>query len=430
MKPRTSQEREVYRLSQSLKPISNRQSRWAINAIEHIAHSTGKTQWCTACGEVMAHGVKTCPKCGTKLTIKVDNRRTDKDKYYAVVHTTCHGYQLARYYIVDLVARKGSAPNADIAEVVQEWLNVKTGTSTIMARDVCMHNWYHDLWNMSTPLTIKHRSYNYYDRSWRRYHIWSEVERWENLHPLLKRNGAQRHDLGVQPMELYHKLVTDPLTEELLKTQPKLLWSHIVDNNLAKYAHAVRICNRNGYIVQDGKKWVDYLGLLDKLGLDTHNAHYVCPQDLEQAHATMLARHMRNVERQRKEEERERKLWSKISKEQAEVLYKQLKAKYLAIYFGNDDIAISVAQSIEDIRQEGKHMHHCVYAREYYKKANSLILFARDKHNGKRIETIEIDLKNFRVAQSRGVCDKDSPQHDEIVRLCNENMHLIRKAAA
>lgn len=76
---------------------------------------------------------------------------------------------------------------------------------------------------------------------------------------------------------------------------------------------------------------------------------------------------------------------------------------------------------------EGEAMHHCVHKMGYYKKENSLILSAKDK-KGKRIETIEIDLKTFRVVQSRGVNNDNTPKHDEIIRLVNNNMDLIRKA--
>lgn len=59
---------------------------------------------------------------------------------------------------------------------------------------------------------------------------------------------------------------------------------------------------------------------------------------------------------------------------------------------------------------------------------NSLILSAKDK-NGKRIETIEIDLKTFKVVQSRGVCNKNTDKHDEIVKLVRDNINLIKQAA-
>ena len=112
-----------------------------------------------------------------------------------------------------------------------------------------------------------------------------------------------------------------------------------------------------------------------------------------------------------------------------EELYKKLHAKYLAIFFGNDEIEIKVAQSVEDIRQEGEAMKHCVFTNGYYKHADTLILFARSRKSGARLETIEIDTKNYKVVQSRGVCNMLTKHHNTIVDLCNANMHLFRAVA-
>lgn len=45
-------------------------------------------------------------------------------------------------------------------------------------------------------------------------------------------------------------------------------------------------------------------------------------------------------------------------------------------------------------------------------------------------ETIELDLKTFRILQSRGHCNQDSPFHKEILSLVNNNMTAIRKLCA
>ena len=108
--------------------------------------------------------------------------------------------------------------------------------------------------------------------------------------------------------------------------------------------------------------------------------------------------------------------------------YAKEKGKYFGIVFGDDYITIAVLQSVQEIAQEGTIMHHCVYANGYYKKPESLILSAQDK-DGNRIETIEINLRTFKVVQSRGVCNKMTDQHERILQLCNANMHKIKAVA-
>ena len=61
----------------------------------------------------------------------------------------------------------------------------------------------------------------------------------------------------------------------------------------------------------------------------------------------------------------------------------------------------------------------------YYLKEDSLILSATIE--GRRIETIEVSLDTLKVVQSRGVCNKNTEYHKQIVSLINANRKLIRQ---
>jgi hypothetical protein len=125
------------------------------------------------------------------------------------------------------------------------------------------------------------------------------------------------------------------------------------------------------------------------------------------------------AEKKLKEEIVESRKWEKR--------YKSTKAKFFGICFGNSNIVVTVLQSVADIAVEGQAMHHCVFANEYYKKPDSLILSAKTPE-GERLETIEVDLKTFQILQSRGVCNQNTPHHNEIINLVNNNMYRIRQA--
>ena len=75
--------------------------------------------------------------------------------------------------------------------------------------------------------------------------------------------------------------------------------------------------------------------------------------------------------------------------------------------------------------EEGVALHHCVFSNGYYLKEDSLILSATIE--GKRIETIEVNLDTLKVVQSRGVCNKNTEYHEQIVNLVNANSRLIRQ---
>ena len=81
--------------------------------------------------------------------------------------------------------------------------------------------------------------------------------------------------------------------------------------------------------------------------------------------------------------------------------------------------------AVQEYLEEGTAMHHCVFSNEYYLKENSLILSATIE--GRRIETIEVNLDTLKVVQSRGVCNKNTEYHDQIVSLVNANRKLIRQ---
>ena len=103
----------------------------------------------------------------------------------------------------------------------------------------------------------------------------------------------------------------------------------------------------------------------------------------------------------------------------------ELKSKFFGIRFTDGTIQVHVLESVREYLEEGVSMHHCVFSNEYYLKEDSLILSATIE--GKRIETIEVSLKTLKVVQSRGVCNKNTEYHEQIVNLVNANSRLIRQ---
>jgi hypothetical protein len=64
---------------------------------------------------------------------------------------------------------------------------------------------------------------------------------------------------------------------------------------------------------------------------------------------------------------------------------------------------------------------------KYYEKKMSLILSARNYVGGERLETIEIDLRTFKIVQCQGVCNRNTKKHKAIVELMNEHMDEVKK---
>lgn len=166
--------------------------------------------------------------------------------------------------------------------------------------------------------------------------------------------------------------------------------------------------------------WCDMIDLLRFFGKDTSNHKYVCPSNLKVQHDRLM----------RKKEHLEEKAVLAKRLEEAkmhEKEYRKMKGKFFSIVITDGLLHIRVLKSVAEFAEEGTVMHHCVWTNRYYLKEDSLILSATI--NGKRIETVEVSLKTFKVVQSRGIYNSNTEYHDRIVGLVNSNMTVLRNLA-
>ena len=420
MKARTTNERAVERLAGCIKPLTDAQRRWiSRNAVPATAYQFRKVNyeelyyeptiwaWCSNCGHefVDAPKQRKCPHCGAKLAKHEYNarKRVSRGRYYTTLHTTCGGWQVSRHFLVIHEARRGGDKAwHDAFEVCQVWTN-EQGKQVIWARPCCGLSHYYDQWLIGEPMSIKRKGTYCY-----RYDIHSHANKVCAVLPVLKRNGFKGSFHDIMPDDLWRLLLTDNFAETLFKCGQYALVG-MMANNRRFNRTAAMICVRHGYIVKDADVWRDYIDTLAELGKDIHNPHYACPVNLEQAHDELLD--MKNA--------------TNIAK--AEPRYTKAKGKYLGIVIKGNGITLKPLQSVREFYKEASFMHHCVYSRAYYDRPDSLIMSAKDRR-GKRIETVEFDLRSGRVVQSRGRFNKLTERHDDIVNLCNNNAKTILAA--
>ncbi len=147
---------------------------------------------------------------------------------------------------------------------------------------------------------------------------------------------------------------------------------------------------------------------------------YLVPDDLHKAHLKVVKLKTKQDEKLRLEKNIKEAM-------KYEEQYLKDKAKYLGIIIQEGNIVIHVLQSVQEFAEEGATMHHCVYACNYFKKKDSLILSA--SVDGKRTETIELNLRTFEIVQSRSICNKNSKYHDKILKAVKGNINLIKQVA-
>ena len=187
------------------------------------------------------------------------------------------------------------------------------------------------------------------------------------------------------------------------------------------YWLAYKITLRRGYSITDIALWYDYIDMLRRLGKDTHNAHFVCSEDLQVAHNSA----QRMLQAQQEKESEAQRRQKAIENEER---FQTLKAPFFGIAFSDGTIQIRVLESVQEYIEEGQALHHCVFTNEYHLKDESLILSASIA--GKRIETIELSLETMEFLQCRGLMNQNTEYHERIIKLVHQNMKQIQSRVA
>ena len=425
MKPKNKFHKQVFELSKKLPPITKIQKEWAFqNCIEHIGRKTSNgVITCMECGHAWqgnSHladallGVE-CPECSAKLKVTNTRIRVFKQSEYFCIVTAKGNFQVLRFFLIQYCAKAGRRAEYVISEVVQRWITPNGKYATVAILSTCG---YSDYWNFNSTLEIRRE---------RELHSISPtcVYPRQKLIPELKRSGYKGENYNLTHFTLFQTLLSDNRAETLLKAgQTEVLrycagknFQYIIDN----YWSSIKICIRNGYHIKDMSDWKDYIDLLRFFGKDLHNAQYVCPADL-------TTEHDRYVKKKREYQEQERREHKKKKALESEKKFYEMKSRFFGIQFTDGNIQVRVLESVEEIMQEGDLMHHCVFTNEYHLKPDSLILSACI--GDKRIETIEFSLSKMQVVQCRGIQNKKTEYHDQIISLVKKNKRLIQKRIA
>lgn len=421
MKARNKFERAVLAQSKHLRPITKAQSQWAFReCIEHFAYRLpkGKTT-CMDCGHSwqMSEPTEhcTCPQCGVDLQVAITRARKLQQKQYFTVLTTSGGYQVLRMYLLIVGMEKGYRAVSSVVEIGQYWWN-EEGRQTIVAIQRTMGR-YVDSFAYYSPMAIRNDNEAY------RHISYAPIYPKFRVMNTLRRNGFKNDFHHIAPSILIPALLRDRRAETLMKAGRTEHLRYVLSRarKMDEYWQAYKITLRRGYDITDIALWCDYMDMLRRLGKDTHNAHFVCPADLQEAHDKA----QRKLQAQRDKEAEEQRRQKALENEER---FQALKAPFFGIAFTDGTIEVRVLESVEEYLEEGKALRHCVFTNEYYLKEKSLILSARI--GGKRIETIEVSLETMQVIQCRGLQNKNTEYHGRIIDLVHRNIKQIQSRVA
>ena len=400
MKPRNNTEREVCALSKKLLHLSTKQKEWAID------------------------------NCSEEERAYSRSNRISHGAFYLV--TVCHGWQVLRYFKVMVKYRYHKrTEEVQFNECMQQWM--KDGKYVFLAKPRAM-GYMVDAFCRYGELQVRtHTQYGFlgdprligYDAVY--------YSRVQDRYKYIIKDFADKEMIDV----LVRSVNASPYSETLIRKDYEL-WRMCDHRGILfdkEKMMAVKVAMRHRYD-SISPEWFDMVDNLAYLKKDLRNPALVCPKDLQKAHNEWAhkaqAARQRNsdrmaelcklanekrVLRQMQQQEERAKQQKKEAKSMNKYYVKRMQ-KYLGLDLTDGLIHIKPLQTINDFYEEGKNMHHCVFSNKYYDDRvhpNSLILSATI--NSQRIETIELNLKNMEVVQSRGKFNQPSQYHEQILKI-------------
>lgn len=425
MKPKTRIQIEVDRLSRTVPSLTRTQLNWARERLFPFnVYKTKHEATCLTCGhrwtdhtskDTLLHSIGgyTCPKCKRELTPLSGMERTTFTREYATMITTHKGYQLVRIFYFSKRCKAGENVTYFTQEIAQHWIR-KDGKVVVRAIGYNAFGW-GDNWRLGSDMEIRVTGN---DRFYEHAKLYFPNKR---VLPIFRRNGYKGHFHTYHPAFFFTLILTCPKAETLLKAKQIPLFKEADRRyrEMERYWPSVRICMRNNYIVKEPGQWFDHLYLLLYFKKDIYNPKYICSPTFKQDHQRLIAKKEALEDRDKIAQRR------KIEEENKEFM--KVKKRLFNLSFADNDITIVVLKSVNDFKEEGTALKHCVYTNGYHKKAQSLIMSARKEAT--RLETIEVDLRDISIVQSRGLDNEPSQYHKQILELMSKNLPQIRKIA-
>ena len=370
MKPRTKIEREVYALSLKLVPRTSR--------INKILQRYQKE------------------KCRT---------------YYHVIAERHRDYQVFRFFRVEVHKRK---PTMCI-EVQQLWYG--KGKEIVVARRRTQYAV--ESFSLLSDLEIRHFGYRYYGTRPSDLGIWTmDIV---SLRPEWSRKDLNQVGRISDVQDFSTVRTLSPYMETLYNQHHDIfckLALNLSRSDMGRLQNEIKVAVRHGYKFPKVILWEDTIELAKRLGIETRNPYYCAPKDVEKLHDQLLKKVRRNEEKEKK------KTVEQKIKDCEKAYYKHIKP-FLDLLISNGTIDIMPLKTVREVYDEGDMMHHCVYACGYYKLPDVLLMSAQI--NGKHLETIEFNVESMSIVQCRGLQNRYTEYHQEIIDLLNDNREQIAR---
>lgn len=443
MRPRTGIERML--LNEPFAPLPQKTMDWArrnlfmpsgVTWIQGRGRGRVRVVWCMECGRMetvpavlatdpaMSGGWE-CPSCHSLITTHNEPKavKIQSDTRLMSILEVRGEWQVFRCFDMRRVRTAGGNMERTAVELFRIFVNGK-GTEHIVARQYTRgYNYLHwgEGWMIARHNGHITGYYAYEDM----YDLKGvPIAPGGRIHPELRMRGLDVRILRnpkYDPASLARCVARFPQAETLLKSGQVTLLEDVINHGkhsgVIRHWSSVKIALHHGYGLHKANltMWLDHLDGLVREGKDVRNPHHICPADLRHEH-----------DRQIQREQARRKVIDRQALDAADKELRKRIAAIMDVVVTEGDISIRPLRSVEEFREEGKALHHCVFANKYYSKPGSIILGASVR--GERAETVELNAHSLEILQCRGDHNGDSPYHDKIMKLLKANVQYFNLA--
>ncbi len=238
----------------------------------------------------------------------------------------------------------------------------------------------------------------------------------ELLRVLQRERKAQTH-YNDEELETYRIFQNYESLSTLLEHMSIIKLKHYIEKISGADIGAGMCTNAHTWVIQQLRRYGDYIHMRQQLGYDLTNTVYLFPKDFKAEHDKLVLEVNKVKANKRKQEVDDR--FSDIKKH-----YRRIRNKY---YFENDEYIIRPARSAAEIVDEGRILHHCVGGDSYLTKHNtgkSYILFLRFK-KAQDAPYVTIEIDGTKILQWYGAYDK-KPDKENIDNLLKEYIACLK----
>ena len=423
---RTKRQKAIVEINKSLPLITHVQQEWAFkNVLTHVAvRNKGGRITCLDCGHSWKSPFTTqgwqdqvmggkCPNCNQELKVESTQKRNfSEDKYIHLIHVH-KGYQVIRVFQIAGRYRSGRKRKTFAWEQSRIYMDAKSNYEVIgYSRQ---SNWYGGRWFGDFSLKQPKSIADHVDLTAT---IYPRIK----VLPEIKRNGFKNDFHSIRPFVFFKMILTKPKAETLLKTGQYRFLQHCIGERdyelIERFWNPIKTCIKNNYKVGDVDMWFDYLKLCELFNRDIQNKKYACPVNLHKEHNKYVEK-----DRKRRLALEVKEMKTTLKKDQR--VYVTEKKRFFDLEFNEGNITIKVIKSVMEVMDLGDRFKHCMYSLKYHRKKYSLLFVAHV--DNEPVETVEYDLKIFKVLQSRGRFNHETEYHSKIMAIMDKHHNDIKK---